>query len=460
MPTVSQRWDILSLIQHYASIDIVGKATVHGVLEYHSNCPFCPGSKDSFIMRPELGDYSHAIRSSGCGRHGDAYDFLKEYCNMSHQEALEVLGLEINGDFVPPSPSISQQDSKEDPPNKQWQETGKLLVERAARCLWSPTGKDALDYLHSRGLGDEIIKKKKLGYVPLQKDGKYYESELEDWGLDPEQVAKDKVRVPNGILIPWFEGSTLWRLALKRPDQPKGKDYGQVIGSGEGLFNVGEIQCDFPVMMVESEICAMSVEQEAGDLVSCVATGSTTRGRLSRWLAELQLASCVLQSFDEDDSGDIGSEYWMQTLKEKCQRWSPYVAKDPNDILLKKFLSDRWECSLREWVEAGIATQREYTLPFALPLQAGEPVNPLAGGEVSLLQARNRLKPWTKRDLQMLDGAFAHTKWYGPEADMKALTIQGHIESHLAPGICLNKNCPCEEVWGEWVTKQALSKKK
>lgn len=108
-------------------------------------------------------------------------------------------------------------------------------------------------------------------------------------------------------------------------------------------------------MITEAEFCAMAVEQEAGDLVACVATGSTTRARLSRWVSELHLASYILQSFDEDESGDEGAQYWLENLK-KCYRWSPYVAKDPNDILLKKFLPDRWECSIREWVEMGMQT--------------------------------------------------------------------------------------------------------
>jgi len=442
MPTTSLLWDVKSLIERYASIDVVSKATVHGVLEYHSNCPFCGGT-DRFITRPETGQFTCATRSSGCGKHGDAYDFLKLYCNMSHSEALETLGLENNADFVPATPSKSQQNDKEQPPCKAWQETGKLLVERAQRCLWTPAGKDMLSYLHSRGLGDEIIKKKKLGYIPLMKNGDYYADSLEHWGLDPEQVSKDRVRVPNGILIPWFEGDRLWRLAYKRPNPPKGQNaYGQVLGSGEGLYNVDLIQYDFPAIMVEGELCALSVEQEAGDLIACVATGSCTRARLSAWVAELNLASYTLQSFDEDEKGDSGAEYWLEALKGKCQRWSPYVAKDPNDILLKKFLPDRWECTLREWIEAGIATQ--CTLPFVLPSQVGGielAATPLAGGESPL--EKLHLKHWTQKEKQFVEDSFSRAKWHGPETDMKALTIKENLHANFEPMAFLNSRCPC-----------------
>jgi hypothetical protein len=360
MPTVSLLYDIFSLIQRYANIQVDYKSTVHGILEIHSNCPWCPGSKDSFIMEPETGRYSHKIRTAGCGRTGDCIDFLKEYMNMSHTESCEVLGLEDNADFVPSSPSQQVINAKEQPPLARWQETGLLLVERAVRALWNTSeGRIMLDYLHGRGLKDEIIKKKRLGYVPLQKDGRYLESSFEIWGLDPDQMtevdkAKGCVRVPNGILIPWIEGdSTLWRLAIKRPGEKQ--SYGQVMGSGEGLYNVSSIQWDAPAMITEGELCALSVEQEAGDLVSCVATGSATRARLNRWVSELSCdPSCVLQSFDDDESGDLGADYWLEIRK--CMRWSPLVAKDPNDILQRKFYPEYTNpCSLREWVEAGLS---------------------------------------------------------------------------------------------------------
>jgi hypothetical protein len=364
MSVVSTQWDIKSLFERYTNIEFANKgrpSTSNGILEYHSNCPKCPGSKDSFIIRPETGQFNHCTRSSGCGWKGDAIDLLTDpLVGMSHQEARDFLGLEQNGDFVPSERTQTAHVGKEQPPNEAWQYTGKLLVERAVHALWNTSeGRMMLDYLHGRGLGDEIIKKKKLGYIPLQKNGKYYESELEQWGLDPAKEVKDKVRIPDCILIPWFDGNTLWRLGVKRLEQQK---YIQVLGSGEGLFNVGEIQYDTPAMIVEGEICAMSVEQEAGDLIACVATGSTTRGRLNKWIAELNMASgessFVLQSFDEDDGkGDAGSEYWIQNLK-RCMRWSPLVAKDPNDILRGKFLPPYEGQSLREWVEAGIHIAR------------------------------------------------------------------------------------------------------
>ena len=78
MAILSPCTDITDLIERIAGIRIVGKSVrVHGVLEHHSNCPWC-GGEDRFITRPGEGTYSCATRVSGCGRFGDMVTFLRE----------------------------------------------------------------------------------------------------------------------------------------------------------------------------------------------------------------------------------------------------------------------------------------------------------------------------------------------------------------------------------------------
>lgn len=362
MPTISKLYDIKSLIEHYAQIQVVGQANVNGVIEYHSNCPFCGGT-DRFVTRPETGQYTCATRASGCGRHGDCIDFLMEYVNMTRQEAVELLDLQ-DTQFGAEKPNRRHVNSKDTAPSKKWQEAAMLIVERAERYLWHPgsaEGRKALAYLRGRGLKDETIRAARLGCVPL-KDDKWYVGSFEDWGLDPEQYPnKEGVKVPDGILIPWFVGGQLWKLAVKRPGQEP--PYGQVIGSSEPLYNVDALQYDEICMMVEGELDALSVIQEAGDLVNCVATGSSGKGRANRWVTELSLASFILQSFDEDDAGNEGAEYWLDLFKVpdaeplKIERWSPIYWNDPNDILKAQGKPDSI-CTLREWVEWGVALAR------------------------------------------------------------------------------------------------------
>jgi len=391
MPTVSTKWDIRSLIEHYAHVKVVSSAVVHGVREYHSNCPFpgCEGSTDSFIMCPDTGRYSHSIRAKGCGKSGDGIDFLEDYMMMDRREAMEELELQ-DVSFYDNKPVIPQQQDGKSAPNKKWQEAGLLIVERAERYLWhssAPESVKALAYLHARGLKDETIKKARIGYCPLMPDGRWYMGTFEQWGLDPEQLtesqlAKGGVKVPNGIVIPWFCNNQLWKIAVKRPGQEM--DYGQVMGSSEGLYNVDAIQYGELVMMVEGEIDALSVIQEAGDLVNCVATGSAGKGRLGKWIAEIGLASFILQSFDEDEAGDSGAEFWLKLFEKICIRWTPGLWKDVNEMLQKQLSGENDVCTLRQWVQYGIDSA---TIDFSASRQL---INAI-GNTVEVAQAEDDL---------------------------------------------------------------------
>lgn len=59
-----------------------------------------------------------------------------------------------------------------------------------------------------------------------------------------------------------------------------------------------------PVVLVEGEIDALTVQQTAGDLVKlAVAAGSTAGSRRTVWVAKLALAPQVLVAFDADANG-------------------------------------------------------------------------------------------------------------------------------------------------------------
>lgn len=359
MPTVSTRYDIKSLIERYTSIRIVSHAFVAGIEEFHSDCPWC-GGHDRFVTRPETGQYSCAIRSSGCGRSGDGIDFLREYANMTYQEAVEELALEHVqfADQKPAARRNSRNSSSDAAPSAKWQESAELILARAERYLWlpKPDARKALNYLRDRGLKDETIQKARLGCVPLRADGSWHQESFEAWGLDPEKLTskqreKGGVRVPDGILMGYMVGGRIWKLEMKRPwaeTMPKG----QVLGSVDALYNVDALQYGDIAMMTESVIDCLSVQQEAGDLVACVATGSADKGR-SRWFAELSIARFVLQSFGSDVAGDAGAEFWMQALL-RIERWATVLWNDQNDLLQAQLKNETGGFTLRQWVELGV----------------------------------------------------------------------------------------------------------
>lgn len=374
--------DLVSLIEQKSGIRLVHKSTTSGG-EYAGMCPFCGAGKDSFLVWPSS-TRPHYNHVRGCGKNGDAVQFLREYCNLSFVDACMELGLDPSEKLAEYTPE-REQVSRDIPPPQKWQEAAQLIIERAEHYLWHPRSQEglaALVYLYDRGLSDETIKRARLGYVPLGKDGRWFSESFEWWGIDPGQLPghlreKGNVKIPNGILIPWFESNTIWKLAMKRPGEQMA--YGQVLSpnSGEGLYGVDSLEMDKPAIMVEGEFDALSVQQVAGDLVGCVATGSTTRGRLGRWIADLSLASYVIQGYDDDEAGDEGAEYWTETLAPRCIRFQPVFGKDPNDILKDPDLGTE---ALRNWVQWGMyawenaqAERSLYPMP-PVPRKRSEPI--------------------------------------------------------------------------------------
>lgn len=366
MPVISQLYDIKSLIERYVNIQVVSSSKVRvregggTVEEFHSNCPWC-GGHDRFITRPDTGEF-RCIR--GCGLSGDAIDFLMWFMGMEQQDAIKELGLE-HVSFYHPRPTLPQ--GKLDPPPEKWQETAKNFVERSARFLWKPQAAEALTYLRARGFDDETIRRRRFGYCPLQSDGLWYGANpehggLAHWGLKPEDVKPEvaergTIRIPPGIVIPWFESETLWKVAIKRFDQSKPHDYGEVAGSRPALYNLDSIQPDKPILLVEAEFCAAAVEQAVPDLVAVVATGSDMKGRSPRFAPLLESAPYLIQSFDNDEPGKNGARYWLLRY-DRCFRHVPIGAKDPNDMLKLQVAAGR--AIVRPWVQLACEKWENY----------------------------------------------------------------------------------------------------
>jgi hypothetical protein len=385
MPDYSEATiDLVSLIEQRAGVNLVKRANHFKFgAEYWGVCPFCDTGDNRFHVWPE-GDRPH-YWCRVCSKEGSPAQFLADYAGLSYAEAFDELGLLDETDFSVLPPKPAQHYKATQAPCKGWQEAGLALLERAERYLWhprSPEGQQALAYLHQRGFTDETIRAARFGYVPLLSDGSWFSEPFSHWGLDPsalteQQRAKGCVRIPNGILIPWFCDGQLWKLAVKRPGEQM--DYGQILGSADGLYNVDSIEAGKPVMLVEGEFDALSVQQEAGDLIACIATGSVRKGRATHWRDDLELASYVLVAFDNDlpdehgqKAGDEGARYWLELLSHAI-RWEPWALpadkewedeawnsymirfKDCNEMLQYAEAFKDWSgTDLRGWIQQGI----------------------------------------------------------------------------------------------------------
>jgi hypothetical protein len=161
---------------------------------------------------------------------------------------------------------------------------------------------------------------------------------------DPEH---EQVWLPCGVIFPWFVGTEVWKVTVRREGEslPKKKRYIALPGSSNALYLLDAVQPNQPAMLVEGMLDALSIAQEAGDLIAPVAA-STTWGRLERWIGRLALASVVLLSFDADGGGDVAAAWWRRALAPRAKRWRPYW-DDPNAML-------QGDVDLRTWVREGL----------------------------------------------------------------------------------------------------------
>jgi hypothetical protein len=279
---------------------------------------------------------------------GDSIQFVRDKYNLNFGEALTFLGLERPKLQEPTALSEDREVARLQPPSEIWQQHGAELLRIYQEQLWSPTGERALAWLHQRGFTNETIHWAQLGYNSTD----LYE-ERSQWGLPPTTNRRgkpQKIWVPRGIVIPWQINGELWRLNVRRPLSERQMAMGMAkyigpAGSSNGLYNADAINWQRPVILLEGELDACIVQQWAGDLVTPVATGSTSGSRRIPWLARLALAPRVLVAYDNDTPGELASHFWIDALT-NAVRWRPYWA-DAN-----RMAQDG--ADVRAWILAGM----------------------------------------------------------------------------------------------------------
>ena len=141
---IKSKTDIVDLISSYVTVQRKGR-------DYWACCPFHKEKTPSFQIRSDHQFY----RCYGCGKHGNIFNFLMEYENISFAEAVEILakkaGLEIP-EFTddPEAKARSEQAEKIYNINK---ETAKFYY----RNLFSENGAIAREYIAKRGLDSDAI---------------------------------------------------------------------------------------------------------------------------------------------------------------------------------------------------------------------------------------------------------------------------------------------------------------
>ena len=154
--SLKQQADIVRIVGDYVKLRKAGAQNFSGL------CPFHNEKTPSFTVSPAKGIY----KCFGCGKAGNAVNFIMEHEHFTYPEALRYLagkyGVEIHEEV--PTPEMQQeQNEKESLFNLNLfaqQYFSKVLFE-------TEEGKAiGLSYLMERGIREDIIRKFQLGYCP------------------------------------------------------------------------------------------------------------------------------------------------------------------------------------------------------------------------------------------------------------------------------------------------------
>ena len=329
-------------------------ASTHGG-EYAGPCPWC-GGNDRFLIWPQYKGGRYWCR--GCEKTGDTIQYLRDSRGLSFAEACQKLGISKAGykrKRSKPAPEKPTFKPKQyEPPPELWIQKAAAFLKFTQEKLWAPEGRAALDFLHGKGLTGATIRRGGIGFNPLD-----LYRDRQGWGL-PREIRFDGkqklVWIPAGIVIPLTpllqhkeqaqskEGVA--RLRVRRNDPGADPRYVIVAGSTMAPLVLEPDKNIF--VIVESELDALLLWQEAADLTGIMAMGAAGMKPDAFSHSLLIKSEKILIGLDYDPAGArYAQKFWPETYGQKVKRWPVPFGKDP---------SDAWQqgLNIREWIEAGI----------------------------------------------------------------------------------------------------------
>lgn len=321
--------------------------------EYAGACPWC-GGKDRFRVWPDEG-LGGKYWCRQCGEQGDLADYLEKKRGMTRAEALFFArGSKSEGTEPVKDEMVERQNSELVDPEA-WEKAARAFMGRTEVALQSSfSDRPVVDItftkkrqwlLEERGLKEDAVIKNGLGYSPRS-----IYADRRGWGLS-EKLKNDKpvkLVIPAGLYIPILKDGRLVGIRIRRDEPWKNQRYGMVPGSRpvSMIYGTGE-----NIMIVESDLDAMLIAQEAGDLVRVVALGSAAILPNKELINEMATVPRVLLSLDRDNAGTKG----MVNLVEMLPNAYACLAPGAKDI------TESWKkhnIDVRKVVLAGLQSKK------------------------------------------------------------------------------------------------------
>ena len=248
-------------------------------------CPFHQEKTPSFSVKPD----ENIFHCFGCGAHGDAIDFAAKIKEIEPLEAAKLIATDYG---------ISYEETKETSKRREIRDYLRACIENVRKT----------DMFQKRGLRESTIKKFCLGF----------------------DEKRNCIVIPYSSKLEYYQTrSVVDKVFFK----PKTEDAGQ-----EPLYNAGRLAAKDRdiVFVVESPICAMSIEQCGGRAIATCGTSGIHKVMNS---VSKQFKGILLLAMDNDEAGRKASAELASYLLEQGIKYNVVnVAKDlkdPNELLMR-----------------------------------------------------------------------------------------------------------------------------
>ena len=290
---------IVDVIGSYINLEKKGK-------NYFGLCPFHDDHSPSMSVSEDKKIFTCFV----CGKTGNVFSFVQEYENVSFIEAVKIVaernGIDVNVDV------------KTNTRFDRFYDAYELAIKYYQNNIKSNDGKKALEYLHNRGLSNEIINEFDIGLANKNNDNLtklllnkgYSEKELLDSGLSNKgNTLYDLFR--NRIIFPIHDSKG-------HPVALSGRIYDDTDGAkyvntketpffkkGEILFNyhraINEAKKMKKLILVEGYMDAIRVYSEGVKNV-CATMGTALTNDHVKLLKKLNIE--IVLCFDNDSAGE------------------------------------------------------------------------------------------------------------------------------------------------------------
>ena len=319
---IKNRLDILDVVQSRVVLKKKGQ-------NYWGCCPFHNEKTPSFSVNVQKGIF----KCFGCGEGGDAITFLQKINNQSFSEVISDLAQQF-GIELPTSKGNSKEYTEEKDKIKNLLNKACDYYHENLKTL--PEAKKALEYLHKRGITDEIINEYKIGYskkeyTELQSHFKseFTPSIMEKAGLTVKTEKADIIdRFRHRIMIPIRdEKSSVIAFGARAIEEGQNPKY--LNSPDTVLYNKSRILYGIDIAknkIIEDDYVVIMegyfdvISAQAAGLKNAVAScGTALTVDHIKLIAKYSKSRKIFLSFDTDSAGLKATKRSTDVIKEAFQ---------------------------------------------------------------------------------------------------------------------------------------------